>query len=357
MSFIFSESAGLNNAKIGKLLNPLKMIIENESDYQKKQGGALDWLFNIEKSGRYGETVQYQDDFASFKASTEGNAAEGDFVVETRSKFIEHIPFKKEFVITKEMLDDSVIGIAPDAKRRAENFTRAYYKTMNEIAQRSIINGVSLSMSYNGATVDLSCADGKALFAKDHLYGSENSHTSGVQSNHFYVERDADEKLSVKTVEDMLSAGVSKIRLMKDENGDPLGYVADTVIIPGNLPAFERYVKQVLGSEHEASSSSNGVNIHYGNFSLVILPEWQVDEADTYPMIVMSSEANKNLAGNLFFNRVPLDIKSWEDGHTRNWIFNGYCRFGIGFGSYKHICKITSVGSGKSVAGADKTSI
>ena len=71
-----------------------------------------------------------------------------------------------------------------------------------------------------------------------------------------------------------------------------------------------------------------------------------------YPMIVMSSEANKNLAGNMFFNRVPLDIKNWEDGHTRNWVFNGYCRFGIGFGSYKHISKIVSVANGSQLNGA-----
>jgi len=51
----------------------------------------------------------------------------------------------------------------------------------------------------------------------------------------------------------------------------------------------------------------------------------------------MSSEANKNLCGNMLFNRVPLTITNWVDNHTGNYIWNGRCRFGVGFGTYKHI--------------------
>ena len=107
MAFIYSESSGLNDSKIARLSTPLKMVIEAESDSQKKKGGALDWLFNIERSNRYGETIQYQDEFTTFMSAAEGTAAESDSVVDTYRKFIEHIPFMKEFVITKQMMDDS----------------------------------------------------------------------------------------------------------------------------------------------------------------------------------------------------------------------------------------------------------
>ena len=55
----------------------------------------------------------------------------------------------------------------------------------------------------------------------------------------------------------------------------------------------------------------------------------------------MSSEANKNLAGNMFFNRVPLNITPWVDNHTANHIWTGRCRFGVGFGSWKHIARFS----------------
>ena len=119
MSFIYSVSDEYNNSKIGKLATPLKVLIEAESDAQRKKGGALTTLFNIEKSNRYGETIQYGDEFTAFSAAAEGTAAEADSLSDTFSKFIEHIPFMKEFVITKQMLDDSVYGIGADAKRRA----------------------------------------------------------------------------------------------------------------------------------------------------------------------------------------------------------------------------------------------
>ncbi len=349
MAFIYSEFSGLNDSKIGRLANPLKMVIEAESDAQKKKGGALDWLFNIERSSRYGETVQYQDEFGTFTAVAEGGGAENDIQVDTYRKLIEHIPFMKEFTITKEMMDDSLFGLGADAKRRAQNFVRAYYLTMNKIAQCAIANGKNTSMVFNKATVDLSTADGKALFAVDHKYGSAAGHGEGTQSNYFGINRygTAHVPLTLSDVEDMMTKGASRIRNMKDENGEVLGYVADTVVIPGNLPLLEKYVKQVLGSTHEPSSANNGINIHYGIWNLIILPNWQyelaADEAQqTYPLILMSSEANRNLFGNIFFNRVPLSIKNWEDSHTRNWIWNGYCRFGIGFGTYKHICLVES---------------
>lgn len=349
-NFIYAQSTGFNNAAIGKLETPLKMVIEHESDLCRKKGGTLDWLFNSEKSDRFGETIQYQDEFGTFRYSPEGAGAENDSITETNRKLISHIPFMKEFTITKEMLDDSNYGIGADAKRRAQAFVRAYYLTLNKAAANAIANGTSTNMIFNNAHVDLSTADEKPVFSKDHTYGAENGHGSGTQSNYFGRNRYAsssNKALTMSDVEDLVNEGASKIRNMKDENGEVLGYVADTIIIPGNLPVLEKYVKQVLGSSHEASTANNGINIQYGNWNLIIIPDWQYKIASTaaaqdYPIVLMSSEANKNLAGNMFFNRIPLSIKNWEDGHTRNWIWNGYCRFGIGFGTYKHMCLIKS---------------
>ncbi len=354
MAFLYSEQSGLNDARIGRLATPLKMIIEAESDNLRKKDGALKTLFNVESSNRFGETIQYQDEFGTFIATPEGGGAENDSMVETQRKFIEHIPFMKEFTITKQMMDDSVLGIGAEAKRKAQNFVRAYYLTRNKLAEAALANGRNSSMVFNRAQIDLTTADGQPLFSTKHVYGSENGRAKGTQSNLFgcnrYHKNDRDCLLTLEDVEYLITAGAAKIRNMKDENGEILGYTADTVIIPGNMPVLEKYVKQVLGSAYEPYSANNGINIHYGAWTLVVLPSWQVDlDGDdliqTYPIIVMSSEANKNLAGNMFFNRVPLSIKNWEDSHTRNWIWNGYCRFGIGFGTYKHIALMESYSS------------
>ena len=350
---IYSKNSNLNDAAFGKLESPIKMVIENESDILTKKGGIRDWLFNVEKSNKFAETIVNQNEFDVFKFVTEGSGAESDTVSEVGRKYIEHIQFMKEFVVTAEMMEDCNYGLAIDAKRRAENFTRAYYKTMNKICETALINAHESLCSFAGADVDLTTADGNPLFSSEHNWGGGTG-ASGNQSNFFYGDIFATgasgaRAMSTGAFEEALAELSVKIRGMKDENGEALGYTADTLILPGNKPKLEQIVKKVCGSDGALGNGYNDINLHYGNWNIVILPNW--NPSDNRVMI-MSSEANKNLAGNMFFNRVPLTVTNWVDNHTGNYYWNGRCRFGVGFGSYKHI--LLAVDSADSVSGATK---
>ena len=330
MSIIYSQSSGLNNAAIGKLETPLKMIIEHESDAQSKRGGIRDWLFNVEKSKRFGETIVGQNEFDVFTATEEGAGAENDSIQETYKKFIEHIQFMKEFTITAKMMEDANFGVAADARRRAENFTRAYYKTMHKICQFALANGISTKATFAKASIDLAAPDGLALFSKSHKYGANK----GTQSNYFCGTSNDGLFASAAAFEETLGELASKIRNMKDENGEVMGYTADTIILPGNRPKLETVAKKVCGSDGALGNGYNDINIQYGNWNIVVMPDWQTNDDR---LMIMSSEANKNLSGNMFFNRVPLTVNNWVDHHTGNYMWAGRCRFGVGFGSYKHI--------------------
>ncbi len=345
---IYSKYAGAANAAVGKLETPIKMIIEHESDLLTKKGGICTNLFNVEKSNRFGETIIGQNEFDVFQAAAEGNGAEADAVGETYRKFIEHIQFMKEFTVTAEMMEDAAYGVAADAKRRAENFTRAYYKTMHKICEYALIHGTSTSGTFAKATLDLSAPDGLALFSDSHKYGGK----LGTQSNYYWGDifstgESTARAMSAATFESALSKLSVKLRNMKDENGDILGYTADTLILPGNRPMAETIAKKVCGSEGALGNGYNDINIQYGNWNIVILPNWQTEDDR---VMIMSSEANKNLSGNMFFNRVPLTVTNWVDNHTGNYIWNGRCRFGVGFGTYKHI--LLAVDAESAVTGA-----
>ena len=335
---IYSKSDNLHNAAIGKLETPIKMIIEHESDLLTKKGGICDWLFNVEKSSRFGETIVGGNEFDVFHATNEGDGAEQDSIVETYSKFIEHIQFTKEFVISAEMMEDANYGVAADAKRRAENFARAYYKTINKICEQALFSGTSSTTNFASAVVDITTSDGKPLFSSDHSWGNPDG-ASGTQSNYFYGDvfsagTSGNRKASTEVFEESLYTLASKIRNMTDENGAPLGYTADTIILPGNRPGIEAIAKKVCGSAGALGGSYNDINLHYGNWNVIVLPSWQtVDNR----VMIMSSEANKNLCGNMFFNRVPLTVSNWIDNHSGNYVWTGRCRFGVGFGTYKHI--------------------
>ena len=336
---IYSKSSGLSPAAIGKLETPIKMIIEHESDLLTKKGGTYNTLFNIEKSSRFGETIVGGNEFDIFRAVAEGAGAENDTLIETYSKFIEHIQFMKEFTISAEMMEDANYGVAADAKRRAENFTRAYYKTMNKICERALAYATSSSTTYANAVLDLTAPDGLPLFHCNHKWGSD-AYKNGTQSNYFFGDvcctgdPSTGRILNASVFEETLYMLAVQLRNMKDENGEALCYTADTIILPGNQPDMEAIIKKVCGSPYTVGNNNNDINLHYGNWKIVVMPTWQ---ANDYRFMIMSSEANKNLCGNMFFNRIPLTISNWVDNHTGNYIWNGRCRFGVGFGTYKHI--------------------
>ncbi|MEE0927705.1 MAG: hypothetical protein UIG59_00820, partial [Acutalibacteraceae bacterium] len=123
----------------------------------------------------------------------------------------------------------------------------------------------------------------------------------------------------------------------KDENGETMGYTADTIIIPSNRPLLEMMVKKVLGSEKETGGNLNNINVQFGNWNLIVLPGWEAAEDE---IMIMSSEANKNLMGNMFFNRIPLSIRNWIDDLTWNFMWSAYCRMGVGFNTWKHIIRL-----------------
>lgn len=338
-NFVYKSSSRLNDAQIGRLETPLKMIIEHESDEEAKRGGPMDWLFNVERSKRFGETIVGGNEFDIFAAAEEGEAASQDTVYETYKKFIEHIQFMKEFTITAQMMEDANYGVAADMRRRAENFTRAYYKTMHRVCAQALAGATAASATIAGATVDLTTGDGKPLFSTEHVYGKTVSgvnKASGTQSNYF---KSADFFGSASAVEDTLYELANKMLNMKDENGDPLGYTADTIVLPGNRPTLAKNVKKACGSDGALGNGYNDINLQFGNWNIITLPIWQT--ADDRLMI-MSSAANRNLSGNMFFNRVPLTISNDVDIHTGNYIWTGRCRFGVGFGTYKHILLATA---------------
>ena len=348
---IYSKNSNLNNAAFGKIQLPIKMVIENESDILSKKGGIRDWLFNVEKSNKFGETIVNQNEFGVFKAVAEGSGAESDRIAETGTKFIEHVQYMKEFIVTAEMVEDCNYGLAADAKRRAENFTRAYYKTMNKLCEAALAGATSASCTFAGSEIDLTTADSQPLFSASHTWGGATGNT-GTQSNYFWGDifstgADGARVSSTAAFEEALAELAVKLRNVKDENGEPLGYTADTIVLPGNKPKIEQIVKKVCGSEGALGNGYNDINLHFGNWNVVILPNWQPTDNR---IMIMSSEANKNLAGNMFFNRIPLTVSNWVDHHTGNYYWNGRCRFGVGFGSYKHI--LLAVDSASAVGSA-----
>ena len=341
-NFLYSRMIDKNEPLYGKFVAPIRAFIEDESDKQEKNKTILNVLYNVEKSDRFAESVVSEGGFGTFMAKEEGQRAENMGISGGYRKVVEHITFAGEFSITKEMADDSKLGIATEVKSRPRKFVRAYYRTQVRSAAKALINGTKSGMTFNKAKVDLTTGDGKPLFSSEHPYSSD-SMKGKKQSNYFYGNITGD----LQSFEKALNTLANKLRNFKDENGETMGYVADTLIIPCNRPNLEMMAKQICGSENTTGSGDNQINTQYGNWTLVVLDEWETED-DRF--MIMSSDANEDLMGNLFFNRVPLDIVSEVDRSTRDLCINGYARWGLGFSTWKHMA--LAVNSESTVSGA-----
>lgn len=331
-NIIYSKMSGKNDPMYGKFEHPIKALIEDESNQCEKDKTALDFLFNIEKSNRYSETVMGESDFDTFMSKGEGQEVTNDNVQKTFDKTIYHVAFGKSFTITKEMADDAKMGMGANMKARPRKMVRAYYKTKTKLGCEALINATKSTFKFNGTDIDLTTADKNPLFYNAHPYFTDKMKNK-TQCNYFYGDFSSDEA----KLEESLAIVANKLRNYKDENGETMGYTADTIIIPGNRPLLEMMFKKVLGSEKETGGNLNNINVQFGNWNLIVLPGWEAAEDE---IMIMSSEANKNLMGNMFFNRIPLSIRNWIDDLTWNYMWSAYCRMGVGFNTWKHIIRL-----------------
>jgi hypothetical protein len=122
----------------------------------------------------------------------------------------------------------------------------------------------------------------------------------------------------------------------KNQSGQPMGYTFDTIMIPSNAPALERLINKIIGSDQQVGSNYNDVNVSKGKWKLVVNPLWNVT-TEKIPYIIMSSQANKELRGNMFYNRTPLTVRDWIDNDNYNLNFSGRYRVGVGFNAWNHI--------------------
>ncbi|MBE6689840.1 MAG: hypothetical protein E7590_00980 [Ruminococcaceae bacterium] len=342
MGVVFSTTnSGINeqnNALIGRYETPIRMIIKNESDQCAKNDDLVKALFEVQKSKKFGESIVTENEFDLFTPTDEGGKAPNVTYKTVAEKFLKHTTFKSQFRITQEMMEDSLTN---QITAKAEKHTRSYYRTRNLFASKLLsgalggADGTNKTITFGSKsaqkTFDITTADGKALFSALHETGA----------NRFYHILGSGVKISNAAVKAALSAGVEKIRNMKDETGYAMGYTADTIVIPGDDYPLEQAVKEVLGSEYgngEGGVLSGSINIHYGNWTLVVDPLWVRADKTVHPIVVMSSQARRNLQAAIFFDRRPLTIRAHVDQETDDYIWNGSARMVGGFTTHKHAC-------------------
>lgn len=335
MSVIIRRSTGLaNNREWDEWATLLDSVIF-DSEAQRNNYDNIVSALTIEKSSkRWGEKSITMGGLGDFQAKTEGAAATQDDYEQGYEKFVEHATFALEVEISKELKDDNMIDTA---RQKTINLVQAYKRTRARLTTQAITGavGAATSISFNGATIDITTGDGKALFNEAHTLKSVVGTT---QCNFF------SDVLGSTTV--VLNKASNKMRNFKDDKGNVLGFMPDTVILPGNDPEYEDFVKRVIGSDGEVGTNNNDINTQRGKWKFVVDPEWTPTISSTnHPVILLSSEAMKALQGTKFYDRTKLDIMTDVDVHSRNLTYNGFARMSITHPNWRHVMMIGSADS------------
>lgn len=345
---IKTTTAGLkdgNYAAIGKLATPLKMYIQNESNAAAKKQGPAEWLMNITKSDRFAESGVAEARNAGLSIVAEGAEAPNYGRNETDLSTIYMYQFMRNEIITATDVEDAYGKVSGSMQRQMRRMVNDYYVTRNNLAAFLMSNGTKTSATFGGATLPIGAPNNNPLFFNKHPIGGGED----TQSNILYGQRSSAAAIDKETIEAAMNAAAVHMMGLKTNDGQALGYYPDIMVIPGNNAALIKAAKQAIGSEYTDNGSgaaSNGINIQHGNWSLVILPQWQLTDPTAAPMIFMSSAARDNMGGNMLYDRTPYKIHDWIDGKTMNYCWTGRARMGIGHHTYKHAVLFESLASG-----------
>lgn len=283
-------------------------------------------VFNVRKSNRFGEKVGIVTEFSDFvPMSADGASAPKDDIQSGPTMTLEHTTFKKQFRITREANEDGEIDFM---KAKAANMIKSYKRTRAGLASALLAANagasVKTSVTFGGLSFSCKAADGKPIFATDHpgiLAGVSS------QSNIFTNAFGNDSAMLAR----LANIGAN----FQNGSGNYMGYTYDTIIVPANCGRLIDLCKKIIVSEQVVGSNYNDKNIEKGNWKLIVDPSWHVTTGEPY--ILMSSEANQELIGNKFYDRIALDVTAHVDQDTDDMIWNGYARFSAGFASWQHI--------------------
>ncbi len=320
MSVEFSKSGGVNNNLYKDVDVRLTAVIMETEAQNNKDDELVNALFNVRQSKRYAEKISSLTSFADFAIVDEGSAGVADSIQEGFVTTIEHKQFIKGFKITAEMAEDALLD---EAKVAAANFVRAYKRSRANFATTALVTE-GANFTWSSKSISKATGDTKGLFAIDHAMKKGETKQSNVYTNAFGSD------------DTMLNRLANIGRNFLSESGQAQGYEFDTIIIPANCPTLERNVRKVLTSDLQPGGNLNDANVAKGRFNLIVNHRW-LAAASSEPFMLMSSEANRELLGSMFYDRIPLRVIREIITNTHGIEYSGRFRASVGFNNWRHI--------------------
>lgn len=316
---ITSEASGIFGQLYGKLQAPLASFIENQAELDKASCLALK-IFAERKSNSYAEAYGGLNGSDLMQPVGEGAIAPLNGLDPRTPKTIVNETWKSRILLTREIVDDAHSDMKRIVERcGAKKLTASYYDTLNSFFFGILAAAMANKSHYaiGKSKFATTCYDGNNVFSKDHTAGSN-------------VFTDA---FSKETLGELSTIQQN----FKDDNKHAVGLAGDTIIIPNTYEA-KNAVFEVIGADKDPGTANNGFNYLFGQWNVITSPllNHLVGEDGKFPFIIMDSKFNEKNDGNVFQNRVDLEVTSKPvEGDNNAW--DAYARFSGGFVDFRQM--------------------
>ena len=323
MNIIISEASGRFGQLYGDIQVPLASFLEEQEKKSKENCIALK-LFSERTSNNFAEG------YGGLTAANEmENVGEGALHPENGFKqrdlkIIENETWKSKIRITREIIDDAHGDLKKVIQRAgAGKLTDSYYRTIDSFLMGLLGAAMSGKDAYvrGGKSYTTKCYDGLNVFSKSHKIGAK------TYSNLYADAFSAAVLGELSTIQ----------QNVKGDAGETLTVSPDTIVIPNDY-ALKKAVFEAIGSDKDPGTANNGFNYLFGQWNVIIHPALNalIPASGAVPFILLDSKYNEDNDGNIFQNRMPLEVTSKEeDGDVNAW--NAYTRFSGGFVDFRHM--------------------
>jgi phage major head subunit gpT-like protein len=324
---IFTKSSGLNDSIFGKSQEPIKLMLEQQEEAFEKNS-IIGHVFFEDETTNFAEKYTYETSLQDFEAVGEGGAYPRSNMQEGFSKVIEPEEWKNSFEVTQTMIEDAKMG---KVKQKSNQFMQSFGRTRELFATGILNNGQNAAFTFgrNNKRFDISCADGKPVFAVDHPSKTGRGVT---QSNYF----------GNAFSYDALCLAEEAMHYFRDDDGNILNLQPDTIIIPDRA-RIKKLVFDAIGAEGIPGTANNSFNFQHGRWNVIISPYLANTPgitAGTDSWYLLDSTYNEAYAGLVWLKRLELSVRSYVDENTDNNIFKGRARYGAAPNNWRAICKV-----------------
>lgn len=368
MAIIFNIGESLKQSAFNILQEPIKMLMENEKEAFEKES-FLSKVFVMKTTDKYQEEYRSSTAMDGFKPTEDLERPGLSDFQEGYGKIFRTQIWTNSFVVSKQTIEDNQMM---SINAQAMGFIKSYGRTRERYGATMLSGALAGEIEFEGKKFDCKGGDtttGDVDDTNKQVYFS-NAHKSCVdpsktQSNRFYVATDkgfSNARTSGKAEEyllDVIGQVQTAMINYKDDKDNILCVNPDTLVIP-NYYAFKNALLTALKTQYTSAMGDNGVNLQYGNWNVVVSPYLNgltgFTEAD-YAFVMIDSKYNKEALGAVWFDRVPLTVKSYIDEPTEANVWAGRSRFGVGFNNFRAMAYVSLKGEASNANATEITTI